>query len=72
MLWAVAAVAAAVIALGTLADPDVRTTAAAGILVLAVIFAIRSRRFNRHVFPRLHAQWERSVMCGRCGTVYEG
>lgn len=70
-LWSVAAVGAAVIAAGTIEKPDVRTAVAAAIVVLAVHFTMRSRRFNHDVFPRLHAQWERSVVCGRCGKVYE-
>ena len=70
-LWSVAAVVAAVIAVGTIDKPDVRTTLATAVVVVALHFTIRSRRFNRDVFPRLHAQWERSVVCGRCGRVYE-
>jgi ribosomal protein L37AE/L43A len=70
-LWIVAAVAAAIIATVTAWNPDVRTVASAAVVAVAVYFGIRSRRYNRDVFPRLHAQWEQSVMCGRCGNVYE-
>ena len=70
-LWIVAAVAAAVIGVGTAANPDARTVASVAVIALAAYFAFRARRYNQDVFPWLHAQWERSVMCGRCGHVYE-
>jgi ribosomal protein S27AE len=70
-LWSVAALAAMIISVGTAQNPDARTAIASAIVAGAIYFAIRSRRFNRDVFPRLHTQWERSVMCPRCGTVYE-
>lgn len=56
---------------GTAESPDVRTAIALGVALAAVYFAFRSRRYNRDVFPRLHVQWERSAMCGRCGAVFE-
>src|SRR5687767_12991360 len=71
VLWSVAAVSAGVIGLGTATTPDVRTIAALGVLIFALVSAVRSRRYNRVAFPRLHAQWERSLMCQRCGHVFE-
>jgi len=71
VLWSIAAISAGMIALRTATTPDVRTIAALGVLIFALVSAVRSRRYNRVAFPRLHAQWERSLMCQRCGHVFE-
>ena len=71
LLWSIAAVSAGVIGLGTATTPDALTIVAFGILAFALFSAVRARRYNRDTFPRLHAQWERSLMCQRCGNVFE-
>jgi hypothetical protein len=71
LLWSFAAVIAGVIGFATATMPDARTIVAFGILGLALFSAVQARRYNRDTFPRLHTQWAHSLMCQRCGNVFE-
>jgi len=39
-------------------------------IVAGVITSIQDSKFNREVWPGLHAEWERKWMCHRCGHVF--
>ena len=70
IIWVVAAVVFAVVALSTLALSAVLTALAFSSVAVAIGFAARAMTYNSMVFPRLHEQWEHSCMCNRCGTVF--
>ena len=70
VMWATAAAAFLIVALGALPSSRLMTTIAFGSVAVAIGFAARAMTYNSMVFPRLHEQWERSSMCNRCGTVF--
>jgi hypothetical protein len=70
IMWVVAAVVFAVVALSTLSRSEAMTAIAFSSVAVAIGFAARATTYNSMVFPRLYEQWEHSCMCNRCGTVF--
>ena len=70
LMWVVAAVVFAILALSTFSRSATMTAVAFSSVAVAIGFAARAMTYNNRVFPRLHQQWAHSCMCNRCGTVF--
>ena len=41
-----------------------------GMAAFAIYLSLTGFRFNRDEWPMLHANWQASFLCDRCGTVF--
>ena len=72
ILWAILAAFLGFLALGGLSDFSVSVLIFAGLAALAGRMSLKAKAYNASAFPELHARWERSFMCNRCGETFVG
>ena len=68
--WAVLTIAAFAVVIVSLRGDGPSGLIPLGVAVLAMVKWLRAVWYNQVVYPRLHALWEKSSMCGRCGEVF--
>lgn len=72
ILWGIAAGILGIMTLSGLSSFSLSVLVFAGLAVLAGRMSLKAKAYNATTFPELHARWQQSFMCNRCGETFVG